>query len=271
MRCGTTFVSSTLARHPQVFVSRPKEPNYFNDDTNYRRGLSWYLRHFETAGDAVAIGEATTRYSKRTEFPATAARIAAHLPTARLIYMVRHPLERIESNWKHYLRWGDSQLGFNAALEAHPEWVDTSCYWRQISAYREHFADSQIMVLFLEELRRDPEAVMRRCYEFLGLDGAPPISADTSPVNESAGRVVEGRLLRKLRKARALRALGRRAPSWLKSAVTRTLAYEVPLATPRWNEAVRKATLARVAPDAGEFLRFYGRPQSLWPFGGSPE
>jgi hypothetical protein len=265
MRCGTTFLSSSLARHPQVFLSQPKEPNFFNDDSHYSRGLDWYLTHFEGAGDAIAVGEATTRYSKVTEFPSTAGRIARHLPTARLIYIVRHPLERIESNWKHYLRWGDSQLDFTAALEAHPEWVDTSCYWRQINAYREHFADEQILILFLEELRRHPDSAMRQCYEFLGVDASFPLAEGTSPVNESAGRVVEGRLLRKLRKRRALRLFGQWTPRWLRGAARRMLSYEVPPTTPLWNEAVRRATLTTLAPDTARFLEFCNRPPDYWP------
>ncbi len=266
MRCGTTFLASSLSKHPQVFLSTPKEPNYFNDDRNYAKGPNWYRAHYAQAGDAIAIGEASTRYSKATIFPQTASRIYADLPGAKLIYIVRDPFERLESHWLHYRRWGRQALSFEKALGQHPQWIETSCYWLQIQTYRSHFPDDRILVLFLEEMRRDPARTVSDCLRFLGVDVAASPSQFDSVRNESEGRMVERGALRAARRSQSLRALGTLAPTWLKTAARPLLTRRIQ-GRPVWSSELREEVGSRVLEDSRTFLRFYGKPETLWNLG----
>ncbi|MEX2430634.1 MAG: sulfotransferase, partial [Dehalococcoidia bacterium] len=106
MKSATTTLCELLATHPQAFVCEPKEPEFFCKDEVYSRGWPWYQSLFRSALHKKAVGEGSTSYTKKLLFPRTASRIAAHVPDARLIYIVRHPIERIESHWMHSLRAG---------------------------------------------------------------------------------------------------------------------------------------------------------------------
>ncbi len=124
-RCGTTSLSEYLRAHREVFVSSPKEPNHFNDDyIGYRTtDRADYLRLFEAAGPQHrAVGEASPRYLHSTT---AVSNILAFDPDARLIVMVRSPIELVPS--LHAL-----------ALHAHGEDVeDLAEAWRLQGRRRE--------------------------------------------------------------------------------------------------------------------------------------
>jgi len=102
--------------------------------------------------------------------PATPKRIAEDLPEARLIYLVRNPLSRIELNYLH-LRFTRRQTwDLDRTLRENPYMIDTSLYWRQINYYRDYFPEHTILVLFLEDLENNPQAVQTTCFRFLGLN-----------------------------------------------------------------------------------------------------
>lgn len=149
MKCASTRMFDLLGRHPQVFVSSPKEPEFLCKDEVFARGWSWFESMFADADGKIAIGEGSTSYTKQMLFPRTAERIAAHLPDAKLLYIVRHPLDRILSHWLHLFADVRAMPPLAVALETWPDIVDTSLYWRQINAYRRYYPDDQIMVLFL--------------------------------------------------------------------------------------------------------------------------
>ena len=79
-----------------------KEPEFFNDENHWQRGVDWYRGQFAAAGDAVVAGEASVRYA--TSRPASRRvpeRMATVLPDAKLVYVVRHPVDRMISQWRH--------------------------------------------------------------------------------------------------------------------------------------------------------------------------
>lgn len=170
MKCATTSICDILAEHPQAFVSRPKEPNFFSNDAKFRKGLKWYLSLFAGAAGKIAIGEGSTNYTKAPLFLRSPERIAKHLPHAKLIYVVRHPLERIESHWRHQIVEIRQDHALAEAMARWPEMLDISLYWRQLSRYREHYPDEQILVVFFEDFASHPEAVMGQVCDFLGID-----------------------------------------------------------------------------------------------------
>src|SRR4051812_32606879 len=88
---GSTSVAQWLGAHPRVFVPREKELHFFSNDENWARGLDCYGSHFESAGDAELVGEATPQYMY---FPAAIRRMAEVVPEAKLIVTLREPGSR---------------------------------------------------------------------------------------------------------------------------------------------------------------------------------
>ena len=77
---ATTTLHEQLARQPGVFMSSPKEPNFFSDDGNYARGLDWYSSHFVGARRGEIRGESSTHYTKLPTFPRTVERMVRDVP-----------------------------------------------------------------------------------------------------------------------------------------------------------------------------------------------
>ena len=196
MKSATTTLWEILRRHPQISMPAQKDLAFFCTESQFARGWEWYEARFPGADGKVAIGECTVGYTKHVIFPDTSRRIATHLPDAKLIYIVRNPLERIESHWRHLLGRGHDVASFDEFLRSQPDVVDTSCYWRQIGAYRAHFPDEKILVLFFEEFVKDQQLVLKRCFEFLRVDPALGAADAKLAANVSKGSRMDGSLIR---------------------------------------------------------------------------
>src|SRR5213078_3047078 len=98
-KCGTSGLHYYLSLHPEVSMSRPKELNYFIEERNWPRGVDWYRRHFDPR--ARVRGESSPNYTAYPQHEGVPKRMHSLLPDARLIYLVRDPLERIAAHWVH--------------------------------------------------------------------------------------------------------------------------------------------------------------------------
>lgn len=168
MKAGTTSLYEYLRRHPQVFMPQKKELDFFVQELNLRRGLPWYEAQFVDAGRAVAVGEASTSYTKYPHHQGVPARIARLLPDARLVYVIRHPVERMRSQYLHEFLLGEERLPLAKALVTRPRYRDFSNYAMQIAQYLEYFPREQLLVA--EDLGSDRPAVIGRICAFLGVD-----------------------------------------------------------------------------------------------------
>jgi hypothetical protein len=180
MKAGTTSLYHYLRGHPHVFMPPVKELDYFAREPRSSHGIEWYRRQFAPApAEAIAIGEASTLYTKHPRFPGVPERIAAQIPHARLIYLVRDPIERIRSHYQHQVALGAERAPLEDAIFRDPIYLDTSRYAMQIDRYLEVFASDQLLVLTSERLRGDREAAVREIYTFLGVDSNHlPVSID---------------------------------------------------------------------------------------------
>lgn len=168
-KCGTTTVHDLLGEHPEIFVPDRKEPYFFARESleEFRR---WYEGLFDGAEGARAIGEASVLYTHPWYTELAAERIARLLPRARLIYMVRDPIRRLESDWKMRTLEGQEPGPLDAAIERFPDLVGIGRYWEHLSIYRGRFPDEQILVVFLEDFAESPEIEIRRIFEHVGAD-----------------------------------------------------------------------------------------------------
>jgi hypothetical protein len=171
MKSGTTSLWEFLRYHPEVFMpSRKKELHYFSQ--NWDRGLEWYEGFFAGANGERAIGEACTTYTKYPLFSGVPERMAATLPDARLIYLVREPVERMRSEWQHLTEQGIEKRPLEKALSEDPNYLSHSSFATQIEQYLEHFDRSKLLVLRTEDLGIDRMGVCKRVYDFIGVDSS---------------------------------------------------------------------------------------------------
>lgn len=270
-KSGTTSLCNLLSKHPQICMSTPKEPRFFSLDENFERGWQWYECFFPDAHKAVAIGEGSANYTMRTAYPKTASRIAEALPKVKLIYMVRHPLERIESNWRMGAWENPNYPSFNKALRdpsQMPALVDRSKYWFQINAYRDYFPDDQILVLFLDDFKRDLNGVLNKCYEFIGVDPELPTNQirDTDKFcNTSAQRNKPSPLLTQLRQIPMVKQVGQILPKSFRAEIKNSLTNKSP-EPPQWQLDNRKWAIEQLIEDTHSFLKFYNKPIDFWQF-----
>jgi hypothetical protein len=237
-KAATTSLSSLLESHPQAGMVRPKEPHYFSYDHVYRGGWQKYLAMFSHCHDKKAVGDASTSYSRIRYYKSTLDRMKLHVPRARIIYMVRHPLKRMESAYVEHAATADSKAfrSINEAIRLQPMILDSSRYWEVFEAYRQKFDESRIKIIWFEEYTADTLAVFQDVCRFLEIDDtfAPDFAAEkTNSRAEAAARMEQ---------------IGRGG---------------VEIDT-NWDEAVRQSVVDQLREDNCKFLSYFGRPLDYW-------
>jgi hypothetical protein len=264
MKSGTTTLCDLLSQHPEVFVCDPKEPEFFS--ANWNKGIDWYEKLFAEAGAARAIGEGSTGYTKTDAFPGVAERIAAMVPHAKLIYLVRHPLERIQSHWLHNVVYEGESRTFSEAVTESAHFIQTSLYWRQLSRYRKSFSDAQILPLFTDDLRSSPEALCAKCFDFLGVDSSFRLMRPKSQRNVTAKNVVlrkkPGLVLDALPFSATLKSI---LPAATKQRIKAVLGIEEQIrGKPEWDAYSYEYAVEQIRPDSEAFLKYCGKEVDYW-------
>ena len=202
-KAGTTALHSALAEHPQLYLSPVKEPKFFlGDGPPPRRGgpgdahsyREWvwrpeeYERLFDPAPPGTLRGESTAFYLQDLE---AHRRIAEAVPSARLVMVLRDPVDRAYSNWAHM--WADGlepEHDFLTACAEEPgriaagwapiwRYLATGRYGHQIRNLRTYFAPEQLLFVRYKSLVDDPVVTLDAVCRFLGveegvLSEAPP-------------------------------------------------------------------------------------------------
>ncbi len=169
LKCGTTSIHHYLGLHPEIQMSKPKELNFFVEELNWDLGLDWYRGRFD---DRFPVrGESSPHYTNMPRYTGVAERIREHCPDAKLIYMVRDPISRILSHWRHATGAGyETRAMEDVLLRDDQTYVTRSMYWMQLQPYMDLFPKEQISVIAQEELQGDREGTMRRAFSFAGVD-----------------------------------------------------------------------------------------------------
>jgi hypothetical protein len=187
MKCGTTTLAAQLGAQDGIFVTDPKEPNFFSDDDVWARGPDWYRGLFAGAAPGDLRVEASTHYTKRPTHPRTLERLRATLPGApRIVYAIRDPLARAVSHYVHGWSRGEISVPLEAAVDRHPELIEYGCYGMQIAPWIEAFGAGRVLLTSLEAIRADPAGELARIGAFLGRDAV--WRDDLEALNVSAER-----------------------------------------------------------------------------------
>ena len=268
LKCGTTSLHHYLNLHPEIGMSRPKELNFFVSELNWELGTDWYRSHFPAA--AAVRGETSPHYTNRPRFEGVAGRMRETLDTgARLIYMVRHPVDRLLSHYLHNVGSGyESRELAEAVSNPRSAYVQRGLYAFQLEPYLEAFGAERILVVSREELGRDRDATVRKVFDFCGVDSGFSSAEFDREWETGSGKGSGGfRLMDRAVRMPGLRALDRnfdRLPERMRWLVERVVhdpsAGEA--AKPELEPELRARLAAHFRPDAEELERLIGRELS---------
>ena len=300
-KSGTTSLYEWLRGHPDVFMTPVKEPCFYSRDLaqdksgnflRYESDRDRYLALFDEAGDAKRAGEASTRYLYSKDAPAL---IAKDQPSARIVAVLRNPVDMIASLHAHKLAGGTEDLAdFEEALAAEDDrragrriprdsnpllatYRDRAHFGEQVARWRDAFGPDQVHVMIFEEMVRDPGAHFRRLLEFLAIDPTyqPPTFAAHNQAHGSRGG-----LLRSLARTPPVQFVTWRVlPALLGDARTRELSRRVGHSKLRRRTAqraevpaeLRRRLEAEFAPDVARLSELLGRDVAAIWFGPRPE
>lgn len=169
-KSATTSLATALRRHPEIQISQSMEPKFFG--RHYLRGWEWYANQFEADPRRPLRGEASTMYSSSYgSYARTPELIHHHLGPIPLIYLVRHPLRRIESHWRHWQGRIKECPPFDQLLHSprlRQRVVDASLYHKQWQRYQRWFPQQLMLSITTEELSTEPQSSLRRILSFIG-------------------------------------------------------------------------------------------------------
>ena len=223
-KAGTTALHAALVKHPGLYLSRVKEPKFFltggrppatggpGDVQTYQEHV-WRRRDYEALFDpappGTLRGEATPFYLYD---PAAHDRIRATVPDAKLILLLRDPVDRAHSNWTHLWNAGlEPEADFLTACRAEEQrraagWADfwhyigLGLYGRQVQHLYQVFPREQVLLMRYRELKDDPRAALDRVCRFLGVDAGVLTAIPRENVNRhvvednTVNRVLRGLL-----------------------------------------------------------------------------
>lgn len=170
MKCATSTLQAQLARQPGFYMAK-MEPNFFSDDEIYARGNIWYESLFENARANQLRGESSTHYTKLPTYPHTVERMVENLPDVRLIYLMRHPIDRLISQYIH--EWTERRINvaIGEAIEQHPELISYSRYAMQLEPFLNAYGPENILAVFFDRLLSQPQQELERICRFVGHQG----------------------------------------------------------------------------------------------------
>jgi hypothetical protein len=189
MKSGTSTLAAQLGEQDGIFMTVPKEPNFFSDDGVFARGRGWYAALFDDAAPGDLKGEASTHYTKLPTYPDTLVRAQGVLDAPRLVYMIRNPVERAVSHFIHEWSQGLMSDDISAEFARNPEIIDYGLYAMQIRPWIEAYGADAIHLTSLEAIQADPQGVLSEVAAFVGYTGKVTWVEARARENVSAERI----------------------------------------------------------------------------------
>jgi len=286
-KAGTTALYRALERHPRVFLSQPKEPSFFSfagspprfagpGGANYARMFTHdevaYRRLFADFPSQAVAGEASVLYLSCDRAPQVA---ASYVPGARLIAILRHPVQRAYSQYLHVRQEGNEpcaefEQAWNEDERRHAEgWVPGACYRRLgfyaegLSRWLEHFPRERLLVLFYEDWCARPAEVLAEAWRFLGVEPLPDPLVTRENVSSLQPRWPW--LHQRMIADSGLRAWARRClPLAMRDAITKPLRWLNLRAGPQLDPALRTRLASTYHEDLDRLAAMTGRDLDAW-------
>jgi hypothetical protein len=260
-KCGTSGLHYYLGLHPEISMSSPKELNFFIRERNWDRGVEWYARHFDP--EATVRGESSPNYTAYPHYPGVPERMRSVVPEARLVYLVRDPVERIAAHWVHnYAK--RREKGDIAATVMHPNttYVLRSQYHMQLKQFLDRYPAERILVLDQDDLRHRRRETLREIFSFVGVDSGfehPGFTRERHRTGRKHRATKTGLRLEEL----GLRVFGGKLPRgfWL---AERLLFLRRPIDVPDVRDALSPEVITVLREDADRLRALTGRGFDHW-------
>ena len=203
-RCGTSWLHTVFANHPQIYVPVPfkPEPKFFLVDAEYAKGLPYYSERWfsKTPADVVACEKSANYLESST----TACRISRDLPDVRMIFILREPADRARANYLWSCKNGLETEDFATALELEVEreatypaeyrfsrpysYYSRGLYARHLRPYLERLSRDRVLIMRYEDIAEDPTNFAKRVLGFLNLELGSLDVTGLGKVNSAHGR-----------------------------------------------------------------------------------
>lgn len=278
---GTSSLNSYLASHPSIFMCALKEPNYFSTPVMLERGDDWYRGLYAAAAPDQLCGEASTSYTRYPAVTGTAERLAKANPGMKLVYSIREPVSRTESDCLQVMKYVRGVLGEDHTAETldtfflqlsdpdHDFYLaprETSLYADQLEQFEAHFPPEQILIIDSAELNSETATTLARILAFLGLDMPDSLDIETrqNVTAEFETALREERGLDQFR-ANPFYGLVRKVlPETLKRRIRQRLAQDVSLGHLRFSDSLRDRLQDQFAGPNDRLRRKYGLALNGW-------
>lgn len=189
MKCATSTLHEQLHRQPGIVMSEPKEIQFFSDMPVFAKGINWYTNHFADVSANELCGESSTHYTKLPTYPATVDRIQKHVPDTKFVYVMRHPIDRLVSQYIHQWTEREISVKIDEAIDEHPELIAYSRYTMQLEPYFEAFGRERVLPIFFDRLRTHPQKTIQQVCDFIGYKNVPLWDYGDEARNVSADRM----------------------------------------------------------------------------------
>jgi hypothetical protein len=182
MKSGTTTLFRWLGEHPLVQLPTQKEPGFFSNERKWEHGVDWYRSIFPSTAGRPVTGEASARYTFLPNAATCAERMMSVVPHVKVIYVVREPIDRLRSHYRHEVQRGrERRSPEDALLDPDSAYVACSRYWSCLRPYVDRFSKDQILVVSSAELFERMDGWAR----VLGHLGLPVVAAPRFASNRS--------------------------------------------------------------------------------------
>ncbi|EDX84828.1 Sulfotransferase domain superfamily [Synechococcus sp. PCC 7335] len=172
MKSGTTSLHYYLDLHPDISMSRQKELDFFIAHKTWKKGVQWYRDNFADQ-TAKIYGESSPNYTNYPRWKGVPERMFSVVPNAKIIYLLRDPIERMISHYLHAYTSGIESKSVEEALTKPLEknwYIARSQYFMQLQQYLQFFPDSNVLLITSEKLSKFPQETMKKVFDFIGVD-----------------------------------------------------------------------------------------------------
>jgi hypothetical protein len=263
-KAGTTALHQYLGLHPEVFMSRQKELQLFQRD-DWREQLGWYESQFPVS--APIRGEGSPVYSLYPFCSKVPERMREVVPDAKLIYLVRDPVERFIAHYTEHYALGFETRPFEqvaADLRHENQVLAGSRYATQLERYLESFPRSQILVLDQDDLRARRRETLTRVFGFLGVESGfwSPQFEELHNERKSVRYNGFARWLYRRGLFEPARRVGRHLPQPVQRLGRRAIGPDIP--RPVLDGSLRDGVVAELAGEAARFRDLTGLRFERW-------
>ncbi len=185
-RAGTTWIQKNIKDHPDIFMPAEKELHFFNN--NYDKGIEYYENFFKGVKNEKAIGEATPDYLHIEKVPE---RIHHDLGSnLKFIISLRNPVDRVYSRfWNAKSKYkANKYLSFEEKINQKPEFIEEGYYFKNINRYLKYCKPDQFLFLLYEDIKNDPDAFLKKIYNFLEIDPSYQSSIQNAKINSASSK-----------------------------------------------------------------------------------